>query len=189
MTHSLSGAAQRVLAPTALFTVHQIREDPTIVPRIAGVYGWWFRVAPDKVPLAATARRGDWRLLYVGIAPRAPGSNGRTSKRSLRDRLKNHCRGPMGSSTLRRTLACVLADKLNLQIKRRLSGKYFMLASDESALTAWMQSNAKVGWVAASLPWQIEDELIRHGPRLPLNIRSSSDPFAQVLKKMRAAII
>jgi hypothetical protein len=189
MTHSLSNTAQRVLSPDVFCEVSQVRATPKLVPATAGVYGWWFSMAPSLVPLAGTTNRDGRKLLYVGIAPRAPGANGNVSKRSLTDRLKNHCQGPIGSSTLRRTLACLLADELALQIARRTSGKLFMPATDESKLTAWMDANAKVAWVITPRPWEVETELIRSGHKLPLNIRGSTDPFADTLKKLRASII
>jgi hypothetical protein len=36
-------------------------------------------------------------------------------------------------------------------------------------------------------PWVLEEVLITAGPRLPLNIRSSSDPFRLELRRLRAA--
>jgi hypothetical protein len=95
---------------------------------------------------------------------------------------------PLASSTLRRTLACLLEAKLKLHLRRRASAKLWMTAADETRLTKWMDTNARVAWLCHDQPWLLEDELIDVGhPRLPLNIRGSSDPFRAELKKLRAA--
>ena len=57
-----------------------------------------------------------------------------------------------------------------------------MSAEDEAKLTRWMEEHARVGWLIAPAPWTIEEELLKHGPRLPLNIRGSSDPFRSELR-------
>ncbi len=126
---------------------------------------------------------GRW-LLYVGIAPN--GAKRTTGKRTLRDRLKNHCRGPIGSSTLRRTLASLLTpDLLDLSLGRTASGKHALSAQDEARLTQWMSTHLRVAWLVHPEPWQLEDALIKKGPRLPLNIAGSSDPFVETLKQRR----
>jgi len=187
MTHSLSSEARSLLSPPGLFTIHQINTNPALVPKSAGIYGWWFSTPPRGVPLDGTVACDGARLLYVGIAPRAPTLNGQTSKKSLRDRLKNHCRGPIGSSTLRRTLACLLVDQLKLDIQRRPSGKLFLSQSQEAALTGWMDASAKVGWIIATEPWRIEKELIACAEiSLPLNIQGVRNTFANKLKQLRA---
>ena len=37
-------------------------------------------------------------------------------------------------------------------------------------------------------PWRLEEELVRHGPPLPLNIDMSDHPFKSTLKDMRSAL-
>jgi len=146
MTYSLCPIAQRAIAPARLYTVDEISASPGAVPREAGVYSWWFRSVPPGVPIEETLVRDGLRLLYVGIAPRAPSkgkrrvriSKGKKRVRTLRERLLNHCRGPIASSTSRRTLACLLAADLGFQFFRRSSGKIGMSASDENKLTRWM---------------------------------------------------
>jgi hypothetical protein len=189
MTHSLSSDARTLLSPPRLFTLHQINADPTLVPKSAGIYGWWFSTAPPGVPLVGAVVHNGARLLYVGIAPREPASNGQASKKTIRDRLKNHCRGPIASSTLRRTLVCLLRNALDFDIQRRQSGKLFMSKSDEERLTSWMDNSARVGWSTHNEPWKIEKELIACDHiSLPLNIGGAKHPFAETLKQLRASI-
>jgi hypothetical protein len=92
-----------------------------------------------------------------------------------RHRLLNHCRGPLASSTLRRTLAVLLAGELDLSIGRTKAGKLKMSTEHEARLTQWMDENAQVVWLTNSAPWEIEDHLIQGAVRLPLNIRGSAD--------------
>jgi hypothetical protein len=185
MTHSLSADAQRFLSQDAQFTVSDIRGQPSLIPSEPGIYGWWFD--PTFLPSQAvgTLSRGGLRLLYIGIAPKGATEPSRKS-RTIRDRLKNHCRGPLSTSTLRRTLAALLNTNLELEIGRRPSGKLFMNATNEHRLSLWMDQHAKISCMIIQEPWFIEDELLSAGPPFPLNISGSTNPFRQELKKLRA---
>jgi len=187
MTHSLTAAADALLHPERLYSVTELSTAPTLIPQEGGVYAWWFTKAPPEVPIDDTAVHDGRRLLYVGIAPRKPSMAGSVSSRNLRHRLLTHCRGPIASSTLRRTLAVLLARDLGLSITRAASLKLKMPAEHETQLTGWMNENAQVVWSTCAAPWEVEDHLIQ-GTRLPLNIRGSSDPFAKELSKLRSAI-
>jgi hypothetical protein len=144
---------------------------------------------PPEVQPEKTAVHGDRRLLYVGIAPRKPSAAGSASDSTLRNRLLNHCRGPLASSTLRRTLAVLLKSEFGLSITRTKAGKLKMPPEHEAWLTGWMEENARVIWVVNAAPWEVEDHLVQGTARLPLNIRGSSDPFAKVLSAMRSQIL
>ena len=186
MTLSLTSAAEALLNPKRLYSVMELRELPTLIPQEGGVYAWWFSTVPAGVPVEATVLNECRRLLYVGIAPRKPSAAGSQSNRTLRHRLLNHCRGPIASSTLRRTLAVLLAGGLDLSITPTKAGKLIMSPEHEVRLTHWMAENASVTWVVSATPWEIEDHMIQGTVRLPLNIRGSSDPFAKVLSKLRS---
>jgi hypothetical protein len=187
MTHSLSTMAEALLHPSRLYGVAELSDTPTLIPQEGGVYAWWFSEAPPVVPIDDTAvHEGRW-LLYVGIAPRKPSAAGSVSSRNLRHRLLTHCRGPIASSTLRRTLAVLLAQDLGLSLTRSTSLKLKMPPEHETRLTRWMNENAQVVWSTCPAPWEVEDHLIQ-GTRLPLNIRGSTDPFAKELSKLRSAV-
>jgi hypothetical protein len=186
MTHSLSVLAEGLLRPERLYSVSELRDAPTLIPKEAGVYAWWFSKVPPKVPTEQTALRDGRRLLYVGIAPRKPSLAGSISDSTLRNRLLNHCRGPLASSTLRRTLAVLLKGDLDLIITPTKARKIKMPPEHEARLTQWMDENARVVWLTNSTPWEIEDHLIEGEVRLPLNIRGSTDPFAKALSTMRS---
>jgi hypothetical protein len=187
MTYSLTTTAEALLHPRRLYGVTELSAAPTLIPQEGGVYAWWFSKAPSGVPIDDTAVHESRRLLYVGIAPRKPSAAGSVSSRNLRHRLLTHCRGPIASSTLRRTLAALLAQDLELSITRSISLKLKMPPEHETRLTAWMHENARVVWSTCPAPWEVEDHLIQ-GTRLPLNIRGSSDPFAKQLSKLRSAV-
>jgi hypothetical protein len=187
ITDSLSELAHELLNPKVLFRVGGIQERSLRVDAKPGLYGWWFSSQLRGVPVEDTQLKDGWHLLYIGIAPSRPTLARRPS--TLINRLKTHCRGPIASSTLRRTLVCLLGDRLKLDVKRRPSGKFWMGPEDERRLTKWMDQNARVAWFCCDRPWQLEAALIGQGsPRLPLNIRGSRDPFAAVLKRLRAEV-
>jgi hypothetical protein len=185
MAHTLSREAETFLEQAQFVTADAIREKPAIVPAEAGVYGWWLDQALGNLSEASYAR-GGLHLLYIGIAPSAPPKGG-VKPRTLRDRLLNHCRGPMATSTLRRTLAALLKANEGFSIERAASGKSQMSADDEARLTRWMTEHARVTWLTTPVPWILEKEFLDRGPRLPLNIRGSSDPFRKRLSALRAA--
>ena len=178
MTHRMYVRAA-LLAPSRLYGVEELRAAPTLIPAERGVYGWWFDRPPPDVPIDGTEVASGWRLLYVGVAGRR--SDG---SRTLRKRLANHVRGPVATSTLRRTLAVLLAEELSLDLARRAAGK-MTIGDGEVRLTAWMAKHARVAWVVVAEPRTLELELITDGPRLPLNIEGSADAFAATLRRRR----
>jgi hypothetical protein len=161
MTHSLSTVADALLSPERLYRVAELRDLPTLIPRHGGIYAWWFSKAPPEVLIDKTAIHENRRLLYVGIAPRKPSAAGSVSGGTLRNRLLNHCRGPLATSTLRRTLAVLLKGELGLDITRTSAGKLKMPPEHETQLTSWMDEHARVVWVVHQEPWEIEDSLIQ----------------------------
>jgi hypothetical protein len=179
-------AASDLLNPDCQFAVSDLRNKPTLIPAAAGIYAWWFSKMPPGVCIDRTKMIEGRHLLYVGIAPKKPSATEEAGKRTLRDRLLNHCRGPIGSSTLRRTLATLLASDLALRIGRLPSRRIGMPAEDETKLTDWMDEHARLNWVTSTMPWEEEDRLIQGAIRLPLNIRGNSDPFAKKLSKLRS---
>jgi hypothetical protein len=188
MTYSLTTVADALLRPERLYRVAELRDSPILIPGHGGIYVWWFSKAPPDVSIDKTAAYESRRLLYVGIAPRKPSAAGSVSGGTLRNRLLNHCRGPLATSTLRRTLAVLLKGELRLSITCTSAGKLKMPPEHETRLTGWMDEHARVVWVVHPKPWEIEDNLIQGKTRLPLNIRGSSDPFAKVLSKLRSQI-
>jgi hypothetical protein len=188
ITYSLRACARALLSPKRFFRVDEIRERLSIVPAEPGIYGWWLSNELPGVPVEGTLLQGEWRLLYFGIAP--SGATSARTPRTLRSRL--NCRGPAATSTLRRTLACLLKSQLRLQLRRNALRK--LLVSPEHAITEWMDSHARVAWVVCDEPWRFEHNLIKKSwppkpgwPRLPLNIRGSLDPFCLTLRALRTS--
>lgn len=187
ITYSLS-LARDLIAPQFLYRAAEIAGNPKLVPDAPGIYGWWFDDALVGVPKSESLDFDGRRLLYVGIAPSAPAKSGASSKRTLRDRLKNHTRGPIATSTLRRTLASLVGSELGLSVARSSNGKLALSRENEQSLTEWMTLHARVAWMVNSSPWEIESALIKSGPRLPLNIKESSDPYRLELKALRRGL-
>ena len=58
-------------------------------------------------------------LLYTGISPKQPPRNGRPARKGqLRQRIVTHYAGNAEGSTLRKTLGCLLAGELGIQLRR-----------------------------------------------------------------------
>lgn len=175
-----------LLDPHNLHVPTDLAREPARIPALGGIYGWWFDATLPLVPKEGTLRKGRWSLLYVGIAP--SGARGTRRVRTLRDRLKDHSRGPIRTSTLRRTVAALMVGELDLPITRTLNGKLHMPHDAEQRLTAWLGAHARASWMTCAEPWVLEADLIQSELRLPLNIRGSSDPFRAELSALRALL-
>ena len=175
-----------LLAPTRLWSRDEVLARPCPVPREPGVYAWYFRQIPPSVPTDGCIRCGPYTLLYLGIAPKAPPTNGAASSRQrLSHRVRYHYRGNAEGSTLRLTLGCLLAADLGLEFRRVGTGKRLTFAAGEAALSAWMGANAFVSWLADPTPWKLEARLIRD-LCLPPNLdQNDGHPFQTTLTEVR----
>ena len=165
-----------------------VLDRPSPVPAASGVYAWFFRGVPPGVPVDCCLIRDGMPLLYVGISPKAPPTNGApVSQQTLRSRVRYHYRGNAEGSTLRLTLGCLLADVLGIELRRVGSGTRMTFGTGEAALSAWMAANALVSWVENPRPWEAEEALIR-SVSLPLNLKGYQQyPFHPRLTAIRAA--
>ena len=82
-----------LLTPARLIPACDIIRDRSLIPDVAGIYGWWFDTPLPGVPLEGTLALGDHRLLYVGIAPRKPSAAGSYWIVGS-GRLESHTRSP-----------------------------------------------------------------------------------------------
>jgi hypothetical protein len=175
-----------LLEPEKLYSRADILAQSCPVPRLSGVYAWWFRTALlPGVPLDDCREWQGRHLLYIGIAPRKPSAAGRSSTSTLRDRLRYHYAGNAEGSTLRRTLGCLLG----LELRRVGSGKTMTFSEQEAELNDWMQENAFVCWLTEETPWQVETDLIER-LSLPLNLdQNRQHTFHGHLSRMRRQAI
>ena len=186
----LDAVAAAFVNPAQLYSRQEALARRSPVPAAAGVYGWWFRRLPPLVDAGACARHDGFTLLYVGLSPSRPPRNGRpASRQSLRSRLRTRYAGNAEGSTLRKTLGCLLAGELGLQLRRVGSGNRKTFVDGEQALTAWMAENAFVSWTARGQPWELEDQLIR-SLDLPLNLDGNSrHQFHPILSQIRRTCV
>lgn len=161
---------------------------PSPIPAAPGVYGWWFRSLPAAVDITGCQREGDLTLLYAGISPSRPPLNGKPpSQQNIRKRITYHFRGNAEGSTLRKTLGCLLADELGIELRRVGSGTRRTFGPDEAVLSQWMASNALVSWLAVPQPWLLERKLLS-SLDLPLNLQDNAhNKFHKELTDIRAA--
>jgi hypothetical protein len=178
------------LSPARLFSRDEVLAVPCPVPVSAGVYGWWFRELPSTIDTSGCVMSHGHTLLYTGISPRRPPTNGRApSRQQLRSRIRTHYTGNAEGSTLRKTLGCLLADQLGIELRRVGSGTRMTFSLGELGLSAWMSENALVAWVERPSPWELEDRLIAEQD-LPLNLEGNArNQFHPSLQAMRAAAV
>lgn len=153
----------------------EVLSRPSPVPQAGGVYAWYFDQVPPGVDASTCYVIDGWTLLYVGISPKEPPTNGRApSTSTLRKRLQTHFAGNAAGSTLRLTLGCLLAKGLDANLRRVGSGaRYTLTNPGEQRLDAWMAEHARVAWRAVAEPWRLERDILGSGTSLPLNIRDN----------------
>jgi hypothetical protein len=167
-----------VEVPWTLFTLGDVLNKPSAAPDQPGIYAWWFDELPN-VPLEGALEQCGFRLAYIGIAAHREGS-----RRTLRQRLRNHCKGPIATSTLRRSLAAILIDKLDLHPFVEAK-KVKLVEIEETRLSDWIAANGRVAWITNDTPWVYETELLKDGPPLALNIKGNDHIFVQKLLALR----
>jgi hypothetical protein len=177
-----------LLAPARLYTRDEVLARPSAVPAEPGVYAWYFRSVPSRVPVERVHRHEGLPLLYVGISPSRPPSNTMAeSRQNLRKRVRYHFRGNAEGSTLRLTLGTLLATELGIELTRVGSGTTRTFAEGERVLSEWMGNNALVCWMPHPEPWEEEARLISTVD-LPLNLAGNRQhPFAATLSAIRCS--
>ena len=177
--------ADDLLNPHQLWFRHEVLSRPSPIPKSPGVYAWYFR-GLESVPSGSCRAAHGHRLLYIGISPSAPPSNGKApSSQSLQSRVRYHYSGNAEGSTLRLTLGCLLANDLGIELRRVGSGKRMTFSTGEARLSEWMEENARVVWHVCSEPWRLEEELIASAD-LPLNLdQNRHHAFHSALSQIR----
>jgi hypothetical protein len=169
-----------IVNPRHLWSSAELDADPAVVPVASGIYGWYFDLLPCEIDVSACNRAHGATLLYVGIAPGRVGSQS-----NLRRRLLQH-RRDRGGSTLRRSLAALLAEDLGLNPGVPGRGRLKIGDQGERALSDWIAANARVTWVTTPEPWIVEREFIERLD-LPLNLmHNTRHPFWPRLTEARA---
>lgn len=177
--------------PVQLATGAEGLARPCPVPRMPGIYAWYFDALPPGVSSEGCHRALGHTLLYVGISPSGPSKDAAPGKnRTLQRRISAHLKGNAYSSTLRLALGCLLAETLGITLQRVGSGKCRTFTNQgEHVLDAWMAQNAKVAWMSVERPWEIEPEVIGR-LWLPLNIIGNErHPFCATLRDTRKAAL
>ena len=170
-----------------ILTRTKVLASPCPVPTEPGVYGWWFRELPAEMDVRGCISRDGLTLLYAGISPKAPPTNGRSpSRETIRSRIRTHYTGNAEGSTLRRSLGCLLAERLNIELRRYSSGTRLHFGAGERDLSRWMDRNALVSWLARPQPWVLENKILQQLD-LPLNLNQNTrNAFHPILTACRA---
>jgi len=188
LTHSLSAEASAVLSPEALLLPDHVLDFIDRHAFTHGVYGWWFDHGLPLVPRNGCIERDGKHLLYIGIAPRKGRSIKLGAPSPLKCRFQKYHLRRVRGSTLRHSLSALLQDELHLEFRRDKRDRVCMDRRHEEKLSAWVDQHAAISITQDDEPWKLEEELVRQGPPLPLNIDMSDHPFKSTLKDMRRAL-
>lgn len=161
---------------TELLSCEQLIANKHLIPDKSGIYAWFFKeIPPFLIGIENCYRRDRLTLLYIGIVPSSSRGD-----RTLRNRIYgDHLTGNAYGSTLRRSLGCLLSQKLGIQLRGVGTGKRTVfcvgdICTGEAFLTEWMMHNAYVTWCVHERPWQIETGMISDN-FLPLNIEHNGN--------------
>ena len=183
-------------SPSRLWTRPEILSDPCPVPKVRGIYGWYFKEIPGSVPTTSCICHNEMTLLYVGICPgKAKGNKPLSNRRTIFDRIKEHAKGNAEGSTLRETLGVLLAEKTGFPLRCIMSKKnpnkpkkdqrVTLTNQGEQTLDRWLNDNAFVVWNQLEEPWLLEESLL-NSISLPLNLDGNKHhPFHETLSRLR----
>jgi len=167
----MSSIAEQLKHPQILVPGHQINDRSIKVPKVAGIYAWYFKTLPSQdIDFTNCWLQQGAYLLYVGISPRKPPANGKPpSKGTLRSRISSHMRGNSSSSTLRYSIGCLLSQTLGIQLRRVGKDERLYFLKGEDILSAWLEENALVTWIPYKEPWLImySDDTLPVIPMIP----------------------
>ena len=174
------------LSPERLWPRDEVLSRPSPIPAVPGVYGWWFNRLPATCDVSNCRQLDGFTLLYTGISPKRPPRNGRAPSRGqLRQRIVTHYAGNAEGSTLRKTLGCLLAAELGIQLRRVGSGSRRTFVDGEQQLSRWMGEHAYISFAPHERPWELE-ELLIDLLDLPLNLDGNSrNAFHSELTRVR----
>lgn len=163
---------EALLAPKRLHTVAETAAQVNGAPKKLGIYAWYFDTIPPGINASACHTVNGWSLLYTGISPKRPPTNGRVpSKSHIHQRLRTHFAGNASGSTLRLTLGCLLEQEIGTILRRVGTRERFTFTNPgERFLDGWMFTHARIVWAEHSAPWEPEEMLLASGLPLPLNI-------------------
>ena len=166
--------------PEIVFGYEDVCCRSTPVPQEAGLYACYFKRFPYKVPVENCITINNLTLLYLGISPAYEDSNNH-----LRNRIKAHYTRNASASTLRLTIGCLLAEQLNIELRRTGRTERMTFGDGEKDLSEWMAENMFVVWTTADRPWTHEVDIInRISP--PLNLKHNENhPFYDTLMNAR----
>ncbi|MDQ2807707.1 MAG: hypothetical protein M3Z04_12495 [Chloroflexota bacterium] len=154
------------------------------IPNSAGLYAWWVQHgALTGVPANPHPTEPGWDLLYIGIAPKDPGSPA-----TMRKRVRTqHLGGDTASSTFRLSLAALLMDTMGWQPVQR-SSQAKLLPADNARLSAWQRQHLGLTWATVADPWAVEAEIIA-ALQPPLNLKhNTTHPFYTRYRRRTVAL-
>jgi hypothetical protein len=165
-----------------LYAPKRLYDENNLIPNKPGVYGWYFcdlfenelfddesktNFIRDAIKIEVPQIPNEdyllvYRLMYIGIA----------KDETLRNRIyKKHLKANSENSTLRKSLAALLYDKIGLDPQKQLNGEV-----EKNKLNSWIFENAKVAWITLDNPKSVETKFIeQHGKILPLNLQENEE--------------
>ena len=152
-----------------------------------GLYSWWVDEAGREV-LEASLEVDPLSLIYAGQAGATSSRSGKKSPATLGSRIDdNHLGGDVYGSTLRKSLAAILLNSLDLKVERR----DHLVSGDEDKVSDWILRHLSL----VLYPYDDRDSLIEFEEKVleildpPLNLQGMRrTPLRKTLSELRRNI-
>lgn len=84
---------ETLIHPCRVYSRPEILEKPCPVPKVSGLYAWYFKEIPPEIPIEHCRKYEDMTLLYIGISPKSPPKREGAKTQTLRTRIRSHYKG------------------------------------------------------------------------------------------------
>lgn len=173
-----------ILHPDQMYSHTEISKQSSLVPAEEGIFAWYFKEVPERLKNLGLHTHKGLTLAYIDSSPQKPLKDSLSAKGNIRKRVLADITGPASTSSIRRSLGCLLKEKLDLK-SVKLSSRTVNFGEGERALTDWISHNVRFCWLITESPWDIRDKLIKE-KQVPLTLSNKLvNSFYDELTKMR----
>jgi hypothetical protein len=178
--------ANDILHPVQMYSHTEILDQNTLIPAAEGIFAWYFKQIPENLKSLNLHTHNNLTLAYIDSSPQKPLKDSLSARGNIRKRMIADITGSASTSSIRRSLGCLLREELNLN-SVRLSPRIVNFGEGERDLSGWISENVKFCWLVNETPTEIRDNLISE-VQVPLTLSNGKvNDFFDELTKIRSA--
>lgn len=173
-----------LIHPDKLIPISDVIANPTQLPAHPGAYAYYVDVELPLVPIKECHKHNGLYLVYVDSSPQDEPVGLTQRKGDVKKRVTGDTRRDARASTFRRSLGCLLADELGLQL-RRINKNTVTFHNGEKTLSEWIANHVSVALIEVPSPWVVRNAL-HQNLFIPLNhTTGNKHPFHDELIDLR----